>query len=62
MLENWTDDIIALALCIVVIPLIWVLDGRDMINLSDIVIGATISGWTLILNKFIGKVKNGQNK
>ena len=41
-------EILALVGCLGIIPALWVLDGMGIVNLSDQVIGATISVWTLV--------------
>ena len=63
-----TNDIIALALLIIIIPGLWLLDGRGVITLNEQVMGATILGWGLILQYYFRKkleekkVENGGEK
>lgn len=42
------NDILALVLLVLVIPGLWILDGRQIVNLAGEVLGATIAVWTLI--------------
>lgn len=42
------NDLLALLLLVLLIPLLWALQGRGIINLPGEVIGATIAVWTLI--------------
>ena len=54
-----TNDLLAL-LVLIVIPVLWVLQGRGIINMPGEVIGATIMGWTLVLQYYFRK-KQGEN-
>ncbi len=49
------NDVIALALLIVVIPGLWVAQGLGTLNMPGEVIGATIMGWTLVLQFYFRK-------
>jgi len=45
-------DVLGLLTLIVVIPAVWVMQGFKVIDLPGEVIGATIMGWTLILEYY----------
>ncbi len=49
------NDLIALLLLLVVIPALWVLTGTGAVKLPETVIGATIMGWTLVLQFYFRK-------
>ena len=48
-------DVLAWFAVLIVIPFFWVSDGLGFINLNDIILGATISGWTLIIQFYFRK-------
>lgn len=50
-----TNDLIAMLLLLVVIPALWVLQGLGRLTMSGEVIGATIMGWTLVLQYYFRK-------
>lgn len=50
MPRNW-NDVLALVL-LFVIPALWVLQGLKTLELVGEVIGATIMGWTLVLQYY----------
>ena len=57
---NWTiikdtNDVIALLLLIIVIPGLWLADSMAAIALNEQVMGATIMGWTLVLQYYFRK-------
>lgn len=41
-------NILALLAFIIMIPAMWILEGKGVIHLGDTIIGATIVMWTLI--------------
>ena len=45
--KTWTDRLSLLVL--LVIPTLWALQGRGILNMQGEIIGATIMGWTLVL-------------
>ena len=49
------NDLLALLLLIVVIPGLWLAAALGVINLNGEVIGATIMGWTLVLQYYFRK-------
>ena len=53
-----SNDIIALILLIPIIPGLWVSVGCDLIKLPGEIIGATIAGWTLILQYYFRKARD----
>jgi len=56
-----TNDAIALLLLIIIIPGLWIMDGLKAIALNEQVMGATIMGWTLVLQYYFRK-KVGEKK
>ena len=50
-----TNDVIALALLIFIIPGLWILDGTELVDMNPQVMGATIMGWTLVLQYYFRK-------
>lgn len=57
---NWTiikdiNDLIALILLVLVIPGMWIADSMAVLDLNGEVRGATIMGWTLILQYYFRK-------
>jgi len=57
---NWniikdTNDVIALLLLIIIIPGLWLADSMAAIALNEQVMGATIMGWTLVLQYYFRK-------
>ncbi len=53
------NDLLALLLLIVVIPALWIAQARGAINLPGEVTGATIAGWTLVLQYYFRKQPPG---
>ena len=51
------NDILALAILIVIIPGLWVGIGVGWLNLPGEIVGATIMGWTLVLQYYFRKKK-----
>ena len=49
------NDLIALILLVVIIPGMWIVDGMKAIDLNGEVRGATIMGFTLILQYYFRK-------
>ncbi len=49
------NDVIALALLLVIIPALWVLDGLKTVEFNGQVIGATILGWGNVLQYYFRK-------
>lgn len=49
------NDLLALLLLIMVIPGLWLAAALGAINLNGEVIGATIMGWTLVLQYYFRK-------
>ncbi len=54
MIKN-VNDVIALAMLIVVIPALWILQALNKLALAPEVTGALIAGWTLILQYYFRK-------
>jgi len=52
-----SNDIIALLLLFLVIPGIWIAEGLHLLELPGEVIGATIAGWTIILQYYFRKTR-----
>ena len=48
-------NILAVLVEVIVIPLLWILNGWGIINLPDMVLGATIPVWTLIAQFYFRK-------
>ena len=46
------NDLLALITLIVIIPGMWVADGLGLLEINGAVIGATIMGWTLVLQYY----------
>ncbi|KKN70450.1 hypothetical protein LCGC14_0431450 [marine sediment metagenome] len=60
LLKRWvsdTNDLIALFLLILIIPGMWIADATDILNLSGQIEGATIMGWTLVLQFYFRRRK-----
>lgn len=53
-----TNDLLALLILIIIIPALWILQGRGVITMPGEVIGATIMGWTLVLQFYFRKKKD----
>ena len=51
------NDLLALLTLIIIIPGLWVADGRGWLELAEQVQGATIMGWTLVLQYYFRKKK-----
>lgn len=49
------NDLIALLILIIVIPALWILQGMGKLSMSGEIIGATIMGWTLVLQYYFRK-------
>lgn len=49
------NNLLALLVLIIIIPGLWVVTGLGVISLPGEVIGATIAGWTLVLQFFFRK-------
>ena len=49
------NDVIALVILILIIPGLWVAEGIAAITLDGAVLGATIMGWTLVLQYYFRK-------
>lgn len=43
------NDLLAILTVVVIIPGLWIVNGLGAVNLPGEIIGATIMGWTLIL-------------
>ena len=52
-----SNDIIALILLLLIIPGIWVAQGLKALVLPGEIIGATIAGWTIILQYYFRKAR-----
>ena len=52
------NDLLALLTLIVIIPGLWILQGRSVVTMSGEIIGATIMGWTLVLQYYFRKKKD----
>lgn len=52
------NDLLALLLLTAILPVLWVLHGRGIINLPGEVLGGTIAGYTLILQFYFRKAPN----
>ena len=51
--QNWNDTVSLLL--IILIPAIWVLNGRDKITVSPEVSGALIATWTMVVQFYFRK-------
>ncbi len=51
------NDLLALLVLIVIIPGLWIIQGRGIVTMPGEVIGATIMGWTLVLQYYFRKKK-----
>ncbi len=49
------NDLLALLVLLVVIPALWILQGLGRLQMSGEIIGATIMGWTLVLQYYFRK-------
>jgi hypothetical protein len=49
--QNW-NDVLALGLLFFIIPALWILQGLKILELAGEVIGASIMGWTLVLQYY----------
>lgn len=60
-MKLWTDfnDVLALLTLIVIIPGLWIGVGCGAFDLPGEIIGATIMGWTLVLQYYFRKKKTG---
>jgi len=50
-----TNDRLAQGLLFGIIPALWILTGRGILNLPGEIIGATIAGWTLLIQYYFRK-------
>lgn len=57
MPKNW-NDLLALLL-LIIIPGLWVGMGLKLLSLSGEIVGASIMGWTLVLQYYFRKSPNG---
>lgn len=55
------NDLLALLTLVVIIPGLWVVQGLGVVNMPGEVIGATIMGWTLVLQYYFRKKKEENN-
>ena len=60
MFKNF-NNLLALLLGVVIIPLIWLLDGMGIIDVAGQVQGATIVVWTLIAQYYFRKKSSDGN-
>jgi hypothetical protein len=49
------NDLLALLVLVVIVPLFWILDGLKILSMNGEVMGASIAGWTLILQYYFRK-------
>ncbi len=56
-----SNDIIALLLLSIIIPGIWIEEGVGKLELPGEIIGATIAGWTIILQYYFRKARTEKN-
>ena len=56
-----SNDIIALLLLSIIIPGIWISEGIGKLELPGEIIGATIAGWTVILQYYFRKARAERN-
>ena len=62
-MDKWisdTNDVLALILLLVIIPSMWIADAYGVISLKGEVLGATIMGWTLVLQYYFRRRKPTQ--
>ena len=52
-----SNDIIALLLLLFIIPGLWIAVGLNKLELPGEIIGATIAGWTIILQYYFRKAR-----
>ena len=52
-----SNDIIALVLLTGIIAL-WIVQGLNKIDLPEVILGATIAGWTLIIQYYFRKARS----
>jgi len=60
MIKNF-NNLLALITLAGIIPGLWIAQGRGLINLPGEVIGATIMGWTLLLQYYFRKRQEEQH-
>ena len=58
MIKNF-NNLLALILLVGIFPALWILAGLSIINLNGEVLGATIAGFTLVLQFYFRK-KEGE--
>lgn len=51
------NDLLALVLMVLIIPGLWVLVGRGIIQVPELITGATIPVWTLIAQFYFRKAQ-----
>ena len=49
------NDLLALLILVVIFPVLWILDGRGIIELPGEVLGGTIAAFTLIVQFYFRK-------
>jgi len=54
-------DLLAILLGVIIIPLIWILQGIGMLTLSGEVVGATIAIETLVAQFYFRKSQSSEN-
>lgn len=57
-----SNDIIALLLLLLIIPGIWISQGLKLLVLPGEIIGATIAGWTIILQYYFRKTRGEKSQ
>ena len=57
-----SNDIIALLLLLLIIPGIWIAEGLNALELLGEIIGATIAGWTIILQYYFRKTRGEKSQ
>ncbi len=60
LLQKWvsnTNDVLALILLLIIIPGMWIADAYGIITLKGEIMGATIMGWTLVLQHYFRRRK-----
>ena len=51
------NDLLALLLLVVIIPGLWIAQGRGVVTMPGEIIGTTIAGWMLVLQFYFRKKK-----
>lgn len=60
LIKKWvsdTNDVLALSLLLIILPGMWVADAYGIITLKGEIQGATIMGWTLVLQYYFRRRK-----